>query len=99
TFRCAELGFFGVRTPVHVTTPRNCGRPSRARFFFLGNCFRRGPRTSWLIVGTRFLSLGLTKCPRQESNLVHDLRGVGCDPAHPEDSAVSRPGFEPRSEV
>lgn len=25
------------------------------------------------------------QCPRQESNLVCDLRKVACDPAHPED--------------
>ena len=27
----------------------------------------------------------IKKCPRQESNLIHDLRKVGCDPAHPKD--------------
>ena len=31
-----------------------------------------------------------TKCPRQGSNLVFDLRGVACDPAHSEDSLYSR---------
>src|SRR5947209_1706134 len=34
--------------------------------------------------------------PRQESNLVLDLRTVVCWPAHPEDESVPQPGVEPR---
>ncbi len=42
------------------------------------------------------------KYPRQESNLVHDLRGVGCFPVHLEDidfqlgnDSAGVQGFEP----
>src|SRR5579862_1744684 len=47
----------------------------------------------------------LAQCPRQDSNLVFDLRRVACDPPHSEDSCdvvplrtapVPRRGFEPR---
>ncbi len=41
------------------------------------------------------------KCPRQELNLVLDLRRVACDPAHSKDNVVSVPrqGVEPRLAV
>ena len=37
------------------------------------------------------------KYPRQESNLIPDLRRVVCDPPHPED--IPRRGIEPRPAV
>ena len=39
-----------------------------------------------------------SECPCQESNLVYELRGLACDPAHSKDvlSSVPRQGVEPR---
>src|SRR5262245_57290218 len=51
TFRRAEFGFLGVMILTWRQTPRFCGQPSKAGCFGLRYCWRRGLRTSWLIVG------------------------------------------------
>ena len=51
TFRSAELGFLGVTALTSKHTPRFCGQPPRATFFFLAFCTTRGLRISWLTVG------------------------------------------------
>jgi hypothetical protein len=56
TFRSAEFGFFGVEVYTRVQTPRFCGQLLSAGL----DVFQRGGfrplRTSWLNVGTNFLS-------------------------------------------
>jgi hypothetical protein len=56
TFRSAEFGFLGVEVYTRVHTPRFCGQLSSAGL----EVFQRGGfrplRTSWLNVGTNFLS-------------------------------------------
>src|SRR3954452_7405446 len=56
TFRSAEFGFLGVEVYTRVQTPRFCGQLSSAGL----EVFQRGGfrplRTSWLNVGTNFLS-------------------------------------------
>src|SRR5262245_31821181 len=51
TFRKAELGFLGVMVLTCKHTPRFCGQPCMAGCLGLRYCWRRGFRTSWLIVG------------------------------------------------
>jgi hypothetical protein len=56
TFRSAEFGFLGVEVYTRVQTPRFCGQLLSAGL----DVFQRGGfrplRTSWLNVGTNFLS-------------------------------------------
>jgi hypothetical protein len=56
TFRSAEFGFLGVEVYTRVQTPRFCGQLLSAGL----EVFQRGGfrplRTSWLNVGTNFLS-------------------------------------------
>src|ERR1041385_8323796 len=56
TFRSAEFGFLGVEVYTRVQTPRFCGQLLSAGL----EVFQRGGfrplRTSWLKVGTNFLS-------------------------------------------
>jgi len=56
TYRSAEFGFFGVDVYTRVHTPRFCGQLLSAGL----DVFQRGGlrplRTSWLKVGTNFLS-------------------------------------------
>src|SRR5205085_8240669 len=59
-----------------IRLQRQIGEPRTKVRGFQSADFR--PRLAW-------------QCPRQESNLVHDLRGVGCDPAHPKDMIASIP--------
>src|SRR5437764_14593043 len=51
TLRSAEFGFLGVIVLTCRHTPRFCGQPCMAGCFGLRYCWRRGFRTSWLIVG------------------------------------------------
>lgn len=44
-------------------------------------------------------SQGRSQCPRQESNLVFNLRRVACGPAHPEDVQEHPAGIEPATPV
>jgi hypothetical protein len=57
TFRSAEFGFLGVEVYTRVQTPRFCGQLLSAGL----EVFQRGGfrpiRTSWLKVGTNFLSV------------------------------------------
>src|SRR5215475_7064157 len=63
TFRRAEFGFLGVIILTCRQTPRFCGQPSSAGCFGLRYCWRRGLRTSWLIVGIRLsVSSGAAFC-------------------------------------
>ena len=53
------------------------------------NCFAGSRLTVWL-------QRHVIQCPRQESNLVLDLRRVACDPQHSENiQSVPRRGIEP----
>src|SRR5579884_3889971 len=51
TLRSAEFGFLGVMILTCRQTPFFCGQPCMAGCFGLRYCWRRGLRTSWLIVG------------------------------------------------
>src|SRR5262245_55220416 len=51
TLRKAEFGFLGVMILTCRHTPFFCGQPCMAGCFGLRYCWRRGLRTSWLIVG------------------------------------------------
>src|ERR1041384_1620885 len=62
TFRRAEFGFLGVEVYTRVQTPRFCGQLLSAGL----EVFQRGGfrplRTSWLNVGTNFLSSAAGLC-------------------------------------
>src|SRR5277367_192735 len=55
TLRSAELGFFGVVVYTRVQTPRRWGAPRRAGVLVFVSFVCRPCRTSWAIVGTRYL--------------------------------------------
>ena len=57
TLRSAEFGFLGVVVYTRVHTPRRWGAPFRAGVLVLVTLASRPLRTSWAIVGTRFLSI------------------------------------------
>src|SRR5580698_854118 len=57
TLRRAEFGFLGVVVYTRVHTPRRWGAPFRAGVLVLVTLACRPLRTSWAIVGTRYLSL------------------------------------------
>ncbi len=50
----------------------------------------RGVRNDSVPSNSAFRSPHFQKCPRQESNLVLDLRRVACDPAHSKDVCILR---------
>src|ERR1700678_2311135 len=63
TLRSAEFGFFGVKVYTRVQTPRRCGAPRRAGVLVFVSLVWRPLRTSWAIVGTRYLiKLDLRTC-------------------------------------
>src|SRR5580698_7797234 len=57
TLRRAEFGFLGVVVYTRVHTPRRWGAPFRAGVFVFVTLACRPLRTSWAIVGTRYLSI------------------------------------------
>src|ERR1700733_15763787 len=57
TLRSAEFGFFGVVVYTRVHTPRRWGAPFRAGVLVFVTLACRPLRTSWGIVGTRYLSI------------------------------------------
>ena len=57
TFRSAEFGFFGVVVYTRVQTPRFCGQLCRAGDAVFVRAFFRPLRTSWLMVGMRFVGV------------------------------------------
>src|SRR5262249_19326673 len=57
----AELGFLGVMILTWRHTPRFCGQLCSAGCFGLRYCWRRGLRTSWLIVGIHCSPVGIDK--------------------------------------
>src|SRR3954454_16963814 len=59
TFRRAEFGFFGVVVNTRVHTPRRWGEPFSAGVFDLSVLVSRPLRTSWAIVGTALLAVGV----------------------------------------
>src|SRR3954453_18907115 len=77
TFRRAEFGFFGVVVNTRVHTPRRCGEPFSAGVFDLSVLLSRPLRTSWAIVGTALLAVG-----------VRGTRMVG--PGRPEEGTPTR---------
>jgi hypothetical protein len=56
TFRSAEFGFLGVEVYTRVQTPRFCGQLLSAGLEVFQRGGLRPLRTSWLNVGTNFLS-------------------------------------------
>src|SRR5271165_349080 len=58
TLRRAEFGFFGVVVYTRVQTPRRWGAPRRAGVLVLDSLACRPLRTSWAMVGTRYLKSG-----------------------------------------
>src|SRR6476619_7108436 len=61
TLRNAELGFFGVVVNTRVHTPRRWGEPFNAGVFDLSDFVSRPLRTSWAIVGTALLAVGVMR--------------------------------------
>src|SRR6185295_9215907 len=61
TFRSAEFGFFGVVVNTRVHTPRRWGEPFSAGVFDLSVLVSRPLRTSWAIVGTALLAVGVDR--------------------------------------
>src|SRR6185312_15427697 len=61
TFRRAEFGFFGVVVNTRVQTPRRWGEPFNAGVFDLSDFVSRPLRTSWAIVGTALLAVGVRR--------------------------------------
>src|SRR3954471_20448714 len=82
TFRSAEFGFFGVVVNTRVHTPRRWGEPFSAGVFDLSVLVSRPLRTSWAIVGTALLAVGVDTTrigspgrPRRAHRRVRDRSG------------------------
>src|SRR6202034_4845523 len=83
SLRRAEYGFLGVVVWTRVHPPRRWGAPFRAGVLVFVTLACRPLRTSWAIVGTRYLSLIRNVNPR-----CGPVRGAGAptEAAHRRDS-------------